>query len=77
MFLVQPITAFTVGDLSAATSPAFAGVGDMSNTVFMVGIVTLAHVILANAQQAVHPVFVLLLLLVGIVADVFTFIKVR
>jgi hypothetical protein len=49
----------------------------MSNTVFMVGIVTLAHVILANAQQAVHPVFVLLLLLVGIVADVFTFIKVR
>lgn len=74
MFLAQLVTVFIVGDLNADTSLAFAGdgVGDMSNTVFMIGIV-----MLTSTQQAVHPALVLILLLIGIFADVFTFIKLR
>lgn len=44
----------------------------MSNTVFMVGIVTLA-----NVQKDLHPALVLILLLIGLLADIFTFIKIR
>jgi hypothetical protein len=42
----------------------------MSNTVFIVGIVTVAY-----TQKDLHPALVLILLLMGILADIFAYME--